>query len=310
MFLFETGMSSTEDRNRCIEALEQGALYRTYRGAFEAATGMPLYLVSAENSEIEIKNESAEGNDFCDLVRSNEQTCQHCVEVTRRLQREARHHTASTVCFAGLTETFVPIRVGRETIGFLRTGEVFNSTLHIADRRRVKDALLGLIGDESLVDEFSAALSSISVVETARYEGTVKLLEAFSLQLSQQALDLTASQRDEEPESVQRAKRYIQRNLSDPITLSDVASYSGMSVSAFCRVFKDSMGMTCVQWVNRKRIEWARQELLRRDTRVSEIAYKVGFSSLSQFNRVFSSVLGKAPTAYRKERLELVSRKV
>lgn len=298
------------DKNRCLEALKQGALYRTYRDAFEAATGMPLYLVAAENSEINALKGSAVDNDFCSLVRGHEKTCQHCVEVTRRLQHDARHQTASTVCFAGLTETFVPVRVGRETIGFLRTGEVLNANLNLADRRRVKDALLGLIGDEELINEFTAAMSSIAVVETARYGGMLKLLEAFSLQLAQQASDFAASGCDVAPEAIQRAKRYIQRNLSDPIALSDVANHAGMSVSAFCRIFKHSMGMTCVQWVNRKRIEWARQELLRRDSRVSEIAYKVGFSSLSQFNRVFASVLGKAPTAYRKERLEFFSRKV
>lgn len=303
-------MSSAVDRNRCLEAIGQGALYRTYRDAFEAATGMPLHLVSAESPGIESINESAEGSDFCSLVRNHEETCRRCVEVTRRLQHEARHQTASRVCFAGLRETFVPIRVGRETIGFLRTGEVFSSNLIVADHRQVKDTLSGLIGDESLIDEFAAAMSTISVVETRRYEGTMKLLEAFSLQLSQLALDLRATGCNEEPEAIQRAKRYIQRNLSDSISLNDVASYAGMSVSAFCRIFKQSMGMTCIQWVNRKRIEWARQELLRRDSRVSEIAYKVGFSSLSQFNRVFASVLGKAPTAYRKERLELVSRNV
>lgn len=298
------------DRNRCLEALEQGALYRTYRDAFKAATGMPLYLVAAKDAGIDVLKESATDNDFCSLIRGREETCQHCAEVTRRLQHEARHQTASTVCFAGLTETFVPVRVGRETIGFLRTGEVLNTSMNMADRRRVKDVLLGLIGDEKMIDEFVAAMSSISVVETARYEGTLKLLEAFSQQLSQQVVDIAASGCEETPVAIERAKRYIQRNLADPIALSDVASHAGMSVSAFCRIFKHSMGMTCVQWVNRKRIEWARQELLRRDSRVSEVAYKVGFSSLSQFNRVFASVIGMAPTAYRKKRLELVSRDV
>lgn len=303
-------MSKAMDRNRCLEALEQSALYRTYRDAFEAATGMPLYLVSAQNSEIQSIGTSTKGNDFCRLIRSHEKTCRQCAEVTRRLQTEARHHTASVVCFAGLTETFVPVRVRRETIGFLRTGEVFGSMLGVVERRRVKDVLLGLIGDEELIEEFAAAMSSVAVVEGARYEGTLKILELFAQQLSAQALEFSEAGCGDEPEAVRRAKHYIQRNLADPISLIDVASSAGMSVSAFCRIFKQTMGMTCVQWVNQKRIEWARQELLRRDARVSEIAYKVGFSSLSQFNRVFASVLGKAPTVYRRECLGLVARGV
>jgi AraC-like DNA-binding protein len=41
--------------------------------------------------------------------------------------------------------------------------------------------------------------------------------------------------------------------------------------------------------------------LLQRDLRVSEIAFAVGFQSLSQFNRVFKKQSGKSPTAYRAE---------
>ena len=301
-------MSDFTDSKECLEVLEQGALFRTYRDAFKAATGLSLHLVSAENPEIKRVDDSDAVNDFCSMIRTNDATCQHCVEVAKRLKDEARHRTASTVCFAGLTETFVPVRAHRKTIGFLRTGEVFNDDQSSVDHQRVKDVLLGLVGEEKFVDEFAAAISSVSVVEKERYDGMVKLLETFSQQLSQQIAELETLAGKEEPEVIRRAKRYIQRNLSDPITLSEIAAHAGMSVSAFCRVFKGNMGMTCVQWVNRKRIEWAEQELLRRDSRVSEIAYKVGFSSLSQFNRVFASHLGKAPTAYRKERLAGLSR--
>jgi AraC-like DNA-binding protein len=51
--------------------------------------------------------------------------------------------------------------------------------------------------------------------------------------------------------------------------------------------------------VSRARIEKAKNLLLNQNLRVSEIAYEVGFQSLTHFNRVFKKVIGQAPTEYR-----------
>jgi len=46
-------------------------------------------------------------------------------------------------------------------------------------------------------------------------------------------------------------------------------------------------------------VEKAKNLLLNRNLRVSEIAYEVGFQSLTHFNRVFKRILGVSPTKYR-----------
>jgi AraC-like DNA-binding protein len=47
------------------------------------------------------------------------------------------------------------------------------------------------------------------------------------------------------------------------------------------------------------RTERAKNLLLNPNLRVSEIAYEVGFQSLTHFNRVFKRILGRSPTDYR-----------
>jgi AraC-like DNA-binding protein len=47
------------------------------------------------------------------------------------------------------------------------------------------------------------------------------------------------------------------------------------------------------------RVEKAKPLLVDRDRRVSEIAYDVGFQSLTHFNRVFRKIVGQSPTDYR-----------
>ena len=57
--------------------------------------------------------------------------------------------------------------------------------------------------------------------------------------------------------------------------------------------------MNFTEYVSRVRIENAKNLLLNPNLRISEIAYQVGFQSLTHFNRVFKKVAGESPTEYR-----------
>ena len=57
--------------------------------------------------------------------------------------------------------------------------------------------------------------------------------------------------------------------------------------------------MTFTEYVNRKRIELAKGELKNTEKQITEIAYAVGFQSLSQFNRCFLKFVGESPRQYR-----------
>jgi AraC-like DNA-binding protein len=81
--------------------------------------------------------------------------------------------------------------------------------------------------------------------------------------------------------------------------LSDVAKASGASVFHFCKVFKKSTGLKFTDYVARVRLEDAKAELLNPNRRISEIAYDVGFQSLTQFNRMFKRIFGQSPTEFR-----------
>ena len=71
-------------------------------------------------------------------------------------------------------------------------------------------------------------------------------------------------------------------------------------------MFKKVTGINYTDYVSRVRIESAKNLLLNPNLRVSEIAYEVGFQSLTQFNRMFKRVFGQSPTAFR---ARLVTRK-
>ena len=81
----------------------------------------------------------------------------------------------------------------------------------------------------------------------------------------------------------------------------DVVQVVNMSASYFNEKFKEMTGINFVEYVTRTRVEKARNLLLNPNRSVSEVAFEVGFQSLSQFNRAFRKVVGEAPRDYRAE---------
>ena len=72
-----------------------------------------------------------------------------------------------------------------------------------------------------------------------------------------------------------------------------------MSTFYFCKTFKKTTGLNFTHYVSRVRVEKSKSLLLNRNYRISEIAYEVGFQSLTHFNRVFKRIAGESPTHYR-----------
>ena len=102
-----------------------------------------------------------------------------------------------------------------------------------------------------------------------------------------------------EPVRIWKARNFIQAHSSEELSLGRVAQAANTSQNYFSEKFKEAMGETFVRYVARARFEKAAALLVQADLRVSEIAFAVGFQSLSQFNRTFKKFAGKSPTAYR-----------
>jgi AraC-like DNA-binding protein len=102
-----------------------------------------------------------------------------------------------------------------------------------------------------------------------------------------------------EPRDIWKARRLIEERTTEQLSLSKVAKAVGINPTHLSEKFKQVTGVKFVDYIARSRFEKARRLLEDGDLRVSEIAFAVGFQSLSQFNRVFKKLSGKSPTGYR-----------
>lgn len=102
-----------------------------------------------------------------------------------------------------------------------------------------------------------------------------------------------------EPVEIWKARNFIDEQFEEELSLPKVAKAANISPNHLSEKFKQVTGVKFVDYIARIRFERACSLLRDPNLRVSEIAFAVGFQSLSQFNRVFKRLSGKSPTEYR-----------
>jgi AraC-like DNA-binding protein len=102
------------------------------------------------------------------------------------------------------------------------------------------------------------------------------------------------------PWQLRRAKEMLLAELSENLSLANVATACKLSLSHFARSFKLSTGFPPHQWVMAARIERARTLLAESQTPLVEVAGICGFADQSHFARVFGRIVGASPGAWRR----------
>jgi AraC family transcriptional regulator len=103
------------------------------------------------------------------------------------------------------------------------------------------------------------------------------------------------------PRRLRMVQDYIEANLSDEITLADLAEIAGLSMTHFCRAFHRSTGLASHQYMIRRRVERAKDLLARGQLPIAQIALAVGFGNQSHMTTHFRRVVGTTPWRFRNE---------
>jgi LacI family transcriptional regulator len=101
---------------------------------------------------------------------------------------------------------------------------------------------------------------------------------------------------------VAKALSFIWKFYTQQIGVDDVVVTANISRCGLYRAFEKYVGRTIRQEIERKRIEHGEQLLLTSADKISRIARLSGFSNGEQFCRVFTSIMGTTPSAFRRKR--------
>lgn len=94
---------------------------------------------------------------------------------------------------------------------------------------------------------------------------------------------------------------YIHAHYDEPITLTEIAKASHLSISRLAHLFKEQMGITPIDYTTGVRIERAQELLLGTDQSCTEICFEAGYTNHSYFTRTFKTLVGMTPRQFRVE---------
>ena len=101
--------------------------------------------------------------------------------------------------------------------------------------------------------------------------------------------------------TIERTLEYINNNLSDDLTLEELANAANYNTIYFHKLFKASTGKTLHEYIEAQRIKKSINLLISTDMTLTQIAYECGFSSQSYFSYAFKRRMGTSPRDYAKK---------
>lgn len=126
------------------------------------------------------------------------------------------------------------------------------------------------------------------------------LFQFFFLLFSRVEPTLAEEGREKSLDKMKRILRRIEVDYGKPLSIEEMAEFSGFSESHFMKFFKNHMGVPFVSYLNDYRLTLAARALAEGQEDVLTVAMDVGFSNVSYFNRLFKKKFRMTPLEYRK----------
>lgn len=149
-------------------------------------------------------------------------------------------------------------------------------------------------------DKFCQSVDELMQQDISVSGLSLKLQSAFRLLYDNRLTDSKQNVTDAKRcYTIRLALEYIRANYMNAITITDVAKHCGYSEFYLMKLFKQFVGIPCVDYANNYRLTIAGMLLLDTTDDVSSIAYQVGFNNVSYFNRQFKSLYDTTPKVFR-----------
>ena len=145
------------------------------------------------------------------------------------------------------------------------------------------------------------------IMRTLSLEGRLYLILAMQLMEHhnfENSINLPESLSKSDIKKIHQLSEYIVDNISNPISVTILANYAGISPKKLQLGFKVLYSKSVNEYIRQLKLEISRDYLKNTELSVSEIVYAIGIKSRSYFSKIFSEAYGILPTEYRKQLLK------
>ena len=132
-----------------------------------------------------------------------------------------------------------------------------------------------------------------------------ELLEIKFIGVLMELLSMLTPSADHRVKKYSRKETYVQNaaaflcSANDSTSVADAAKSVGLTEKYLCRLFREQLGVTPIEYLNNHRTQRATQLIQSTDLTIAEISDMLGFSDPTYFSRFFKNQLGITPTEYR-----------
>jgi len=100
---------------------------------------------------------------------------------------------------------------------------------------------------------------------------------------------------------IRQTINYINQYYYSSLKLTDLAGHFFVNPQYLCRLFAKETGVPCTEYINTVRVNKAKEMLAHSVQPVADVAFSVGFNSVTYFNYVFKKHAGATPVQYRQQ---------
>lgn len=191
-------------------------------------------------------------------------------------------------CHGGLTDIAEPILYGEEILGYVIFGQLRSE----GNFEKIRDYIASLGLSAAEMEEYYHQIPCYSSEQIKSIAHIAKILLKHILleNILQPHFD----------ENIQRAIGYIDENLEQPLSVSEICKNANLSKSALYRGFQRALQSTVWEYIHQKRIERAAVLLHKTNLSIEELAQRLGYTGGSYFSKLFKKRMGCSPLQYKK----------
>ena len=195
---------------------------------------------------------------------------------------------------------------GRDSTVHYNAAEIFSATYPAIPIHPERPLMISGAREELVSSGASVAWHDLALHLVARYAGSAAaqdVARAFALQWHHEGFSpyvVFNGKSDHGDAEIGNAQKWLSKHFSVANPVEEMLKRSKLAERTFKRRFVSATGMAPIAYVQRLRIEDAKERLERSDAPVDEISWRVGYEDPAFFRRLFKRTTGLAPAAYRK----------
>ena len=273
-----------------------------YHNVLYRLTNIPMDFVSADGQCFKLCPEH-HMNPLCKLIRTSPESIKRCQSYDASALNEARIKKSSVVytCHAGLTDIEVPVFINKKFVGCITAGQILRVKPTEKNFRKFK-ALISDLNLNARDADLKKYFFKTPYLNEEKLQAIVDLISLVSNYIIDSQSKLLFFEKIHEKDKISVIRRYIEKRYRSKTTVKDAASHIFLSPSRFSHLFKKEVGTSFIQYLNKFRIEKAKEFLLNTNMSITEISIAAGFINLTHFNRIFKKLEKQAPLSLRKSR--------